>query len=213
MMDKHISHLVDKIRQLEDQLEAELAAKRADLKYKIEGKRVIFEETVLKEHVRVKTALLQYILEARLFMILTAPFIYAVLIPFVLLDLFVTVYQWVCFPVYGIPKVKRSDYMIFDRANLKYLNAIEKINCAYCSYGNGVVAYVREVAARTEQYWCPIKHARRMMGTHARYSQFLDFGDSESYHTQLDHLRHALQEPDSPSETNTPIKEDAHHES
>ena len=212
MMDKHISHLVDKIRQLEDQLEAELAAKRADLKYKIEGRRVIFEETVLKEHVRVKTALLQYILEARLFMILTAPFIYAVLIPFVLLDLFVTVYQWVCFPVYGIPKVKRSDYMIFDLANLKYLNAIEKINCAYCSYGNGVVAYVREVAARTEQYWCPIKHARRMMGTHARYSQFLDFGDSESYHTQLDQLRRALQEPDSPSETNTPIKEDARHE-
>lgn len=211
-MDKHISHLIDKIRQLEDQLEAELAAKRADLKYKIEGKRVIFEDTVLKEHVRVKTALLQYILDARLFMILTAPFIYVVLIPFVLLDVCVTLYQWVCFPVYGIPKVKRSDYMIFDRANLKYLNAIEKINCAYCSYGNGVVAYVREVAACTEQYWCPIKHAQRMMGTHARYSQFLDFGDSESYHTQLDHLRQALQEPDAASETNKPMKEDTPHE-
>jgi hypothetical protein len=37
--------------------------------------------------------------------------------------------------------------------------AIEKINCAYCSYANGAIASVREMASRTEIYWCPIKHA------------------------------------------------------
>lgn len=202
MVDKHINHLIDKIRQLEDELEMELAAKRADLQYRIEGKKVVFEEAIQREHTRVKTKLLKYILEARLFMILTTPFIYAVLIPFVLLDIFVTIYQYICFPVYGIPNVKRADYLIFDRANLKYLNAIEKINCAYCSYGNGVVAYVREVASRTEQYWCPIKHARRVIGTHARYSNFVDFGDAIAYHQHLDDLRHDLQQQK--DDTNSP---------
>jgi hypothetical protein len=43
--------------------------------------------------------------------------------------------------------------MIFDRTHLAYLNLVEKINCAYCSYGNGLAAYLREIAARTEQYW------------------------------------------------------------
>ena len=53
-MDTHINHLIDKIRTLEDQLEVELAAKRADLAYRIEGQRIIFEETVVREHARVK---------------------------------------------------------------------------------------------------------------------------------------------------------------
>jgi hypothetical protein len=79
--------------------------------------------------------------------IVTAPVIYSLIAPFVLLDIFVTVYQAVCFLVYRIERVKRSDYLIFDR-----------INCAYCSYGNGLPADAREIAGRTEQYWCPIKH-------------------------------------------------------
>ncbi|MFA7275813.1 MAG: hypothetical protein WC043_03310 [Pseudobdellovibrionaceae bacterium] len=201
-MDTHINHLIDKIRTLEDQLEVELAAKRADLAYRIEGQRIIFEETVVREHARVKTKLLKYILGARLFMILTAPFIYAVLIPIVLLDALVSLYQCVCFPVYGIPKVTRGNYMIFDRANLNYLNAIEKINCAYCSYGNGVISYAREVASRTEQYWCPIKHARRVLGAHARYSSFIDFGDATAYHDRLEPLRSDLQKETPPATQN-----------
>jgi len=102
-------------------------------------------------------------------------------LPFAILDLWVSVYQAVCFRVYGIPQVKRSRYVVFDRSALVYLNLIEKLNCAYCSYGNGVVAYVREVAARTEQYWCPIKHARRVLGAHARYAYFAEYGDGEHY--------------------------------
>ena len=59
------------------------------------------------------------------------------IVPFVLLDLFVTIYQAVCFPVYGIPKVERRTYLVFDRHHLAYLNALEKLNCAYCAYANG----------------------------------------------------------------------------
>jgi hypothetical protein len=51
--------------------------------------------------------------------------------PLLLLDSFVFLYQLICFPVYGIPKVRRSDYQIFDHQDLAYLNLLEKINYAY----------------------------------------------------------------------------------
>ena len=106
-----------------------------------------------------------------------------------LLDLFMAVYQAVCFLVYGIPRVRRKDYFAFDRGQLAFLNAIEKINCAYCAYANGLLAYVREIASRTEEYWCPIKHARRVLGAHSRYASFVDYGDSDSYRHDLERLR------------------------
>jgi hypothetical protein len=110
----------------------------------------------------------------------------------------VALYQAVCFPVYGIPQVRRRDYLVFDRGQLAYLNAIEKLNCAYCSYANGLLALVREVAARTEEYWCPIKHARRVLGVHARYGSFVDFGDAEAYRHELERLRTEARSPQPP---------------
>ena len=69
--------------------------------------------------------------------ILSSPLIYACVLPFLLLDASVAIYQFVCFPIYGIPKVRRKDYLVFDRGRLAYLNTIEKIGCIYCSYANG----------------------------------------------------------------------------
>lgn len=115
--------------------------------------------------------------QTSIFLILTAPFIYAMIIPAVVLDLFTFIYQTVCFPVYGIPKVNRADYISFDRHKLPYLTSIQKVNCAYCSYFNGLISYVREVASRTEQYWCPIKHAIKKKGLHKRHKDFFEYGD------------------------------------
>lgn len=126
---------------------------------------------------------------ARPLVLLTAPIVYLGWLPFIVLDLFVTLCQTVCFPVWRIPKVKRSDYLCFDRADLPYLNAIERFNCFYCSYVNGIAAYAREVAARTEQYWCPIKHARRIVAAHDRYPLFFEHGDAEAYRQGLERLR------------------------
>lgn len=184
-MNPHIVALTEKIRILEAELEAQLAQRRAELRVGLEKGRAFFEEEVLRRHRELRTRLSTYVLNARLLVILTAPFIYAVIVPLVLLDLFVTLYQAVCFPVYGIPKVRRRDYLVFDRHHLAYLNALEKLNCAYCSYANGLIAYVREIAGRTEQYWCPIKHARRMIGAHSRYAMFEDYGDAEGYQKWL----------------------------
>lgn len=106
-------------------------------------------------------------------------------------------YQTVCFPVYEIHKVDRSKYVIFDRHKLRYLNGIERLNCIYCSYFNGVIAFVREVAARNEQYWCPIRHALRARGTHARHVRFLPYGDEEKFHERLEEIRTKLRQENS----------------
>jgi hypothetical protein len=177
---------------LEAELDAEIGKRLAQLNVGLEKGRAIFGQEVLRRHRELKRGVAAYILNAHPLVIVTAPIIYSVIVPLLLLDLFVTVYQLVCFPVYGIPKVKRRDYFVFDRGYLAYLNAVEKLNCAYCSYGNGFVAYTREIFARTEQYWCPIKHARRVIGVHARYLKFDDYGDAENYQRRLEQLRKSL---------------------
>jgi hypothetical protein len=184
-----IAQLAASIRALERQFERALAKRRMELNYKVHDGVVQFEQVVIEKHRLLKTRLMKYVFGARPAMILSAPAIYALIIPFLLLDLFVAVYQTVCFPVYGIPRVRRSDYLAFDRGQLAFLNVIEKLNCAYCSYANGVLAYVREVACRTEEYWCPIKHARRVLGVHARYGSFVDYGDGDAYRHDLERLR------------------------
>ena len=194
-MTGNVGTLMDKIRLLEAELDAELARRRAQLNFGLERGRVIFDEEVLRRHREMKTGLWRYISNARPLVVVTAPFIYAVIVPLVLLDWFVTVYQALCFPAYEIAKVRRSDYLVFDRHHLAYLNALEKLNCAYCSYANGLIAYVAEIASRTEEYWCPIKHARRLQGSHVRYRDFVDFGDAEAYSANLEGLRRKAQLP------------------
>src|SRR5580658_1557698 len=193
-----IAQLAGDIRALEQRLEATLAKRRIELNYKVHDGVARFEQAVLARHRLLKARLLSYIFGARLTMILTAPAIYALIIPLLLLDLFVAVYQTVCFPVYGIPYVRRSDYLVFDRGQLAYLNAIEKLNCAYCSYANDLLGYVREVASRTEEYRCPIKHARRVLGVHPRYGSFVDYGDGDAYRHDLERLREEARSEEPP---------------
>jgi hypothetical protein len=197
-MNPQIAVLIERIKVLESELDAELAKRRAGLRIGIEHGRIIFEQELLRRHRELRIKLSSYLLNARPLVVLTAPIIYSLIVPFVLLDVSVMIYQAICFPVYGIPKVRRGEYFVFDRAHLAYLNAIEKLNCAYCTYANGVIAYVREVASRTEEYWCPIKHARRAVGTHARYAGFEDFGDAEAYRSQLERHRASLKKEDGP---------------
>ncbi|BET59025.1 hypothetical protein [Geobacter sp. 60473] len=192
-MTHQIDELIRRIKELQEELETEFKQKREEFQFVIEKKRIRFAEEVARQQRRLKTGLFRYLIEARPLNILTAPIIYAGFIPFMALDLFLFIYQTICFPVYGIPKVKRADYLIFDREDLPYLNIIEKFNCFYCSYGNGLAAYAREVSARTEQYWCPIKHARRIKAAHDRYPRFFEFGDAESFSKGLERLRQELE--------------------
>ena len=81
---------------------------------------------------------------------------------------------------------------LFDHQHLAYLNIIEKFDCLYCSYAVGLLAYALEITARTEQYFCPIKHARKMLNAHARYDRFLGYGEADDFHTKLEEYRAAL---------------------
>ena len=91
---------------------------------------------------------------------ISVPFIYGMIIPLVLFDISTEIYHNICFRLYGIPLVKRSRYIKIDRHKLKYLSWYDKINCAYCGYGNGLMNYTQTIAARTEKYWCGIKHKK-----------------------------------------------------
>jgi len=142
-----------------------------------------------REH---RAGLWRYVLGADIATLLTAPLIYSMLVPFLLLDAWVTAYQAICFRAWGIRRVRRRDYFAIDRHKLPYLNAIERVHCLYCSYANGLSAYVREISARTEQYWCPIRHARRVRGAHARYEGFAGYGDGRAYRQKLPLFRASL---------------------
>jgi hypothetical protein len=193
-MSSKITDLVDKIARLEQQLLDEIKEQEEEFQYKLEGHRVRFERSVEDAHRKLKTAILPWLKNSTLRNILSSPFIYAMVIPLAFLDLTVTIYQHICFRLYGIRRVERHRYVVMDRHQLAYLNGIEKFNCLYCGYGNGVIAYAREIIARTEQYWCPIKHARKVLGTHRRYSKFIPFGDAENYETGRIKLRDELKQ-------------------
>ncbi len=192
-MNERISTLVQGIKALEAELEVELARRRIELNFVVHEGKVRFEQIVIARHRAARMGLTRYVLDSRPLMVLSAPLIYSLILPFALLDGFVSAYQAVCFRIYGIPLVRRQDYFIFDRGYLAYLNAIEKLNCVYCSYANGLIGYVREVASRTEQYWCPIKHARRVISAHDHYAAFLDYGDADAWRREVPTLRQELQ--------------------
>jgi len=193
-MESRITELLGEIRRLEEELEEAVKTQEVRFRYQLEGTRVKFQQSVRKAHQQLKVGIFRWLRESRPRNIASAPFIYAMIFPFGLIDLTVSFYQFVCFPLYGIPKVRRSRFIAIDRHRLSYLNSIEKFNCVYCGYVNGLVAYIREIVARTEQYWCPIKHARKILDPHRRYARFADFGDSDGFEPHAERMRGALEE-------------------
>ena len=188
-MQNNLHLLIEKIKKLEKELALEIQNQEERYFYKIRKKKVYFAEDIKKKHKAIVKTVSHYLFDAKLLTILTVPVIWFCLVPAVFMDLVVTLYQAVCFRVYGIPMVQRNKYIVIDRHSLSYLNAIEKLNCVYCSYFNGLIAYVQEVAARTEQYWCPIKHARRTASIHSRYDKFLEYGDGDGYRKKIEKVR------------------------
>jgi hypothetical protein len=191
-MTDEIDRLFAQIHGLERQIEQRLEEQRTHLRYRLARGRAEFEAEATEVHRRLRTGLVRYLRETPWRHLAVAPVIYAVIVPLALLDLSLSLYQWICFSVWRIAKVRRRDHIVFDRHRLAYLNAIEKLNCLYCSYANGVIGMAREIAGRTEQYWCPIRHALRPRGPHANYRAFVDYGDAAAYRERLEELRAKL---------------------
>ena len=190
IMPTQLEVLLDKMKVLENELIDELQKQQEEFSYEISKRRVYFKESVIVRHKEYAKRLFKYITDAKMKNIISIPFIWMCIFPVVFMDMTISLYQAICFPLYGIPKVKRQDYIVFDRQYLNYLNAIEKVNCAYCSYVNGLFGYLQEIGGRTEQFWCPIKHAKRIKKLHSRYQKFVDYADAETYRANIEVIRH-----------------------
>lgn len=84
--------------------------------------------------------------------------IYSMIIPVFILDIWTRIYQAIYFPINEIPRINRKDYVSFERWNLKKLTLLQKIDCVYCEYVNGTLAWTKAVGNQTEVYSCAIKH-------------------------------------------------------
>ena len=193
-MTARMEELAAEIVRLQDELDREIEKRRKALGWELKEKIGEFEFGVAAAHRRVRMGVVKFLGGATPAVLLSAPVIYSLIIPLAVIDAWMSAYQAICFRAYGLPRVKRSDYLAFDRRKLNYLNVIEKLNCDYCAYANGVIAYAREIASRTEQYWCPIKHALKMSDPHQRYYQFLEYGDADGYRARLDAFRSRLRD-------------------
>jgi hypothetical protein len=191
-MNNQIHKILNQMAALEAELRSAVHDQESQMFFQIKGKRVEFEHAVKQAHRKLKTNFFRWLVTNRPQNLITGPIIYSMIIPMLMIDACVSFYQWACFPIYGITRVRRSEYIVFDRHHLGYLNFIEKFHCTYCEYGNGLMSYMAEVLARTEQYFCPIKHAHKILGTHSRYNRFLDYGEADAYEAKLEEFRVAL---------------------
>lgn len=200
IMNNNLDALLARMSLLEKEILRELRKKETEFFYEVRKGKVRFTEEARTRHKRLVKRFVSYFRDSTFGVILTAPVIWSCLVPVAFLDLVISVYQALCFPIYGIPKVKRGEYVILDRHHLSYLNWLEKLNCGYCGYANGILAYASEIAGRTEQHWCPIKHALRMKSMHSRYRFFFDYGDAEHYRQQIEQVRRSFEDIDKPDD-------------
>jgi len=191
-MNSKIRQLLLEIAALENELNDTIQEQSGRLCYELKGKRVVFEQSIHEAHRRVKLGVFRWFLTVRPQNYLTMPVIYGMAVPLLLFDFGVSLYQLICFPIYRIARVKRLNYFVLDHQHLAYLNIIEKFHCMYCSYAVGLLAYATEVIARTEQYFCPIKHAVKLLGQHSRYRQFIEYGEADDFHDKLEAFREQL---------------------
>lgn len=191
-MNNRIRQLLDQINALENELHTAIEQQEGRLRYRVEGKRVTFERAINEAHLKVKMGVFRWFMTVRPQNFLTAPIIYGMIVPMALFDLCISFYQLTCFPIFRIARVSRANYIVMDHQHLAYLNIIEKADCMYCSYAVGLLGYAQEIAARTEQYFCPIKHARKMLDAHSRYEKFLDYGEADNLHEKVEEFRASL---------------------
>lgn len=192
MSDK-IKEIIAEIEAMKVKLGEEISQQESHISYEIHNGYVKFEKDVLEKQKENMKNLFAWFGEVSLLQFLAAPIIYGMVIPAILFDVLIFIYQQVVFRIFKFEFLKRSDYIVFDRHYLGYLNPIEKLNCVYCSYINGLMQYASAIASRTEFYFCPIKHAKKIAYKHEFYDDFLVYGDEEEYQTKLKELRDTLE--------------------
>jgi hypothetical protein len=191
MSDK-IKEIIEEIEAMKLKLGEEIARQEKDISYEIQNGYVRFEKEVFDKQKENMKNLWAWFRDIPLLHLLSSPLIYGMVIPAIFLDMMLFVYCHVVSRVFQIKFDKRSDYIVFDRQYLGYLNVIEKLNCLYCAYFNGLMQYASSIAGRTELYFCPIKHAKKIAYKHEYYDAFLPYGDGDKYQEKLKEFRENL---------------------
>ncbi len=111
-----------------------------------------------------------------------APLVWLMIVPVIISDVFLELYHQIAFPIFGIHKVKRSQYIrIMDREKLPYLTWYEKMGCMYCGYVNGWLHYASVVAGRTQNYFCAISHLESRGFVPSEFEKsFAKYGDEST---------------------------------
>lgn len=118
---------------------------------------------------------------------ITSPFIYMMIIPSIFLDICLEIYHRICFLAYGLTYIERGKYIRVDRHKLEYLNLLEKLNCIYCGYVNGLFHYASVIASETEKYWCGIMHnSKGNFVAQDHHKNFLPYGDRKAFREFLE---------------------------
>ena len=102
-------------QELENEFERLLEEKRERFHYTLRRGKVVFERGVQSLQRQHRIGVWRYFRQAPIVYILSAPMIYGMIVPLVILDASVTLYQHICFRIYGISRVRRGDYLIIDR--------------------------------------------------------------------------------------------------
>ncbi len=184
-MKSQINAILSEIDKKRSELKTEYWKLKVKYGFTFKNGRVVFNSNVIKANKRQRKSVLKTIFTAEVREILSFPFIWMMLIPAIILDVCLFIYQNTAIRLYWIPLAKRSDYIIFDRQELDYLNFIQKINCIFCSYVNWLFSYAIEIAWRTEKYWCPIKNAKKSLWWHDWEKYFADYWDAEWFKETL----------------------------
>jgi len=184
-----IKKMITDIESMKAKLGEEIAKQEEYASYEIKNGYVAFEKEILAKQKENMKSLWLWFTETPLLHLLSSPVVYVMVLPAMLLDMMLFIYRKVVSSVFKFDFPERKEYVVFDRQYLGYLNIMEKLNCMYCSYFNGLMAYAAAIASRTEYYFCPIKHAKKVAYKHEYYDAFLRYGEEDKYQEKLKKLR------------------------
>lgn len=184
-MDSKIKQLQEKIDELETSLQKEYSRLAEKYGFSVKQKRIEFIKNFRDRNKTFRIPAWRHTIPVNIRHLIALPLIYFMVIPVLILDFFVTLYNWTALPLYRIPIVKRSEFIVYDRQFLDYLNFLQKVACLYCTYANGVIAYAVEIGGRTERYWCPIKAANKPKVHNDWYNDYADYGNPEEWNEKF----------------------------
>lgn len=103
-MTKRMQALAGEIVRLQGELDREIERRRKVLGWRLKGRVVEFEHGVTIEHRRLRMGIATFLSRSSIGTVVTAPVIYSVIVPLLLLDGWFSLYQAICFRAYGIPE-------------------------------------------------------------------------------------------------------------